>query len=105
MKVELSDDELETLVVAGLRSELAARLDAVRLVSVETAAALLDVSVNTFKTIADQAGVTPVRFPGSRVVRWRLADLERFTGHGPRATREEEAAHGRHGTHGNGIFP
>jgi len=77
VKVELSLADVEAMVGPDLRRELSARLDEVRLVSTETAADLLEVSINTFKAVARLSLVEPVKL-GPRVIRWRLEDVKKL---------------------------
>ena len=77
MRLELSREEVAALVGPELRAALADQIEGARLVSTETAANLLEVSVNTFKTVARDAGLVPVKL-GPRVIRWRLAEIAKL---------------------------
>jgi hypothetical protein len=88
VKVELSTEDLAPVVDEAVRRVLADSLADLALVSTKRAAAVLDVSENTFLTLAAGAGLRPVPL-GPRLTRWRLADVRGLvTGTGSRVTGE-----------------
>ena len=77
MKIELSREDVEAMVGDELRRAVSTRLNEALLVSTETAAAMIDVSVNTFKGVARKAGLEPVKL-APRVIRWRMAEITKL---------------------------
>lgn len=77
MNLVVTAAELQSALDDAVARAMRESIETARLLSIETACELLEVSPGTFRTIARQGGIKPVVL-GPRTVRWRLEDIRKL---------------------------